>query len=83
MTETDVGRLRQASAFCDSDRPLIIVSTDPKIQQLDLVVGAVYPDTCIFAGKDFHRCFKIEIRRREIDPDVKENENEDQSKKRG
>ncbi len=53
-----VGFMRQQSALCGSDTPLVIVTPDDH----NFEVVNVYPDT-VHSGKWEH-CFKIEIRRK-------------------
>jgi len=46
MSDTNtVGGMRQQAAYSDSDRPIVIVSDDPDIKELDLEVVETYPDT--------------------------------------
>ncbi len=61
MTNT-VGGLRQQCALQDSRARVEIVSNDPKIQALGLVVVRTYPDTRNSAG-EMVSTFKIEIAR--------------------
>lgn len=67
MKRNSVGALRQQSALCDADRPIVLVSSDPLVQALlnQLEVVRVYPDTTD-QNRSFDNggTFKIEVSKR-------------------
>ncbi len=45
LNTNQVGGMREKAALSPSDRPIVIVSHDPAINELDLEVVETYPDT--------------------------------------
>lgn len=60
--KTNVGELRAQSAYCDSERQVIIVSSDPEIGKLNLRVVEFYPDTTDAKG-NWTPTFKVKVER--------------------
>ena len=58
-----VGGMRQQAAYSDSDRPIVIVSNDPSVEQMDLEVVRTFPDTTDQFGHFVKGgTFKVEVR---------------------
>lgn len=60
--KTNVGELRHQSAYCDGDRPVVIVTDDPSLKSLNLSVVEFYPDTTDQYGGN-QPTFKIQVKR--------------------
>ena len=62
---TNVGSLRQQTALSSSNRPVIIVSNDPEL--MDLEAEEFYPDTTNGDGRMIvGGTFKIKVKRKEF-----------------
>jgi hypothetical protein len=67
---TTVGSLRQQTALTDQDTPVVIVSDDDSLK--DLQVVEFYPDLTDPGGK-WVRTFKVKVKRRDGYPHGKAN----------
>lgn len=62
--KANVGTLRQQSALCEAERPVIVITDDEKLQRLlngrKLTVVEFYPDTTGGDGES-NSAFKVKV----------------------
>jgi hypothetical protein len=66
LEDNGVGRLRQQSALCDSERRVVLVSSDPEVLKIlhTLQVEHFFPDTTNEHGSFDEPTFKIRIEKK-------------------
>lgn len=61
-----VGLIRQQSAFCDADRRVVLISSDPEVSRIlaQLEITDIFPDTTNECGSFSEPTFKIRVGKR-------------------